>query len=126
MEVSVYIMRADKDGIVYQGYQAQVEARVLEGNYIYPLGRGVGIVCVEDAVVMGEPLNRAVYGGNGEFQTVLAGNLAAVRHDGECFSDIQEEDVIFIEESLKPIERIAYGKVFLKGAGSLPVWERRR
>ena len=106
----------------YKGYPSVIGSGVLEGCYIYPLGNGVGIACCEDAVILGRTLNRAVYDGSGKFKTVLAGNLAAVRYDGECFGSIQKEDIKIIEELMKPIERIAYGKVFLKEADGLPEW----
>lgn len=122
MEVRAYIMRASESGIVYKGYQSVIGSGVLEGCYIYPLGNGVGIACCEDAVILGRTLNRAVYDGSGRLKTVLAGNLAAVRYDGKCFGSIQKEDIKIIEELMKPIERIAYGKVFLKEADGLPEW----
>lgn len=125
MEISVYIMRTDEEGVVYRGYQARIESGLLEGEYIYPIDDGIGIACGEDAVVMGRTLNRAVYDRNGNFKTVLAGDLVAVRYDGKCFSDIQKEDIIFIEKLLKPIGRIAYGKVFLKETSKLPEWSDR-
>lgn len=125
MEVRAYIMRADESGIVYKGYQSVIGSGVLEGCYIYPLGNGVGIACGEDAVIQGRTLNRAVYDGSGRLKTVLAGNLAAVRYDGECFGSIQKEDIKMVEKLMKPIERIAYGRVCLKAACTLQEWEGR-
>lgn len=123
MKVSAYIMRVGKAGGVYRGYLAEVDGSLLEMGYIYPLGGGFAVVCVEDAVIQGETLNRAVYGRGGDFQTVLAGDLAVVRYNGEGFKSVCKEDIALLEGRLKPVERIAYGKVCLKAASTLPEWE---
>lgn len=116
-------MRVGKTGEVYQGYLSEADVSLLEQGYIYPLSGGLAVVCVEDAVAQGETLNRAVYDGGGNFQTVLAGALAAVRYEGGCFKGICKEDIASIENALKPVERIAYGKVCLKASSTLPKWE---
>ena len=123
LEVSAYIMRVGKTGEVYQGYLGEADVSLLEPGYIYLLGGGLAVVCVEDAVVQGETLNRAVYDGDGNFRAVLAGNLAAVRYGGGCFKDVHKEDIASLEKILKPVERIAYGRVCLKASSTLPVWE---
>ena len=123
LEVSAYIMRVGKTGEAYQGYLGEADVTLLEQGHIYPLGGGLAIVCVEDAVVQGETLNRAVYDSDGNFQTVLAGNLAAVRYEGGCFKGVCKEDIASIENALKPVGRIAYGKVCLKSSSTLPKWE---
>ncbi len=123
LEVSAYIMRVGKTGEVYQGYLGEADVSLLEPGYIYLLGGGLAVVCVEDAVVQGETLNRAVYDGDGNFRAVLAGNLAAVRYGGGCFKDVCKEDIASLEKILKPVERIAYGRVCLKASSTLPVWE---
>ena len=125
LEVSAYIMRVGKTGEVYQGYLSEVGVSLLEQGYIYPLSGGLAIVCVEDAVVQGETLNRAVYDSDGNFQTVLAGNLAAVRYEGGCLKGVCKEDIASIENALKPVERIAYGRVCLKASSTLPKWEEK-
>ncbi len=123
LEVSAYIMRVGKTGEAYQGYLGEADVTLLEQGHIYPLGSGLAIVCVEDAVVQGETLNRAVYDSDGNFQTVLAGDLAAVRYEGGCFKGVCKEDIASIENALKPVGRIAYGRVCLKAASTLPKWE---
>lgn len=123
LEASAYIMRVGKTGGAYQGYLGEADVSLLEQGYIYPLGGGLAVVCVEDAVVQGETLNRAVYDGDGNLQTVLAGDLAAVRYEGGCFKGVCREDIASIENALKPVERIAYGMVCLKAASTLPKWE---
>ena len=72
---------------------------------------------------MGKTLKRAVFDERGDFITVLAGNLMMVRHEGDSFTSIQEEDVVVIEKLLKPIERIFDGKIFLKDVQELKIWE---
>ena len=123
LKVSAYIMRVGKTGEVYQGYLGETDVSLLELGHIYPLGGGLAIACVEDAAIQGETLNRAVYDNNGNFQTVLAGDLAAVRYERGCFKGVCKEDIASIENALKPVERIAYGKVCLKAASMLPKWE---
>ena len=118
-------MRVGEGGAVYKGYQGSVDSALLELGDMYPLGHGLAIACVEDAAIQGETLNRAVYDCGGNLQTVLGGNLAAVRYDGECFRSICKEDISFLEHVLKPIERIAYGKICLKAACTLPEWKGR-
>ncbi len=123
LEVSAYIMRVGKTGEAYQGYLGEADVTSLGQGHKYPLGGGLAIVCVEDAVVQGETLNRAVYDSDGNFQTVLAGDLAAVRYEGGCFKGVCKEDIASLENALKPVGRIAYGKVCLKSSSTLPKWE---
>ena len=123
LEVSAYIMRVGKTGEAYQGYLGEADVTSLGQGHKYPLGGGLAIVCVEDAVVQGETLNHAVYDSDGNFQTVLAGDLAAVRYEGGCFKGVCKEDIASIENALKPVGRIAYGKVCLKSSSTLPKWE---
>ncbi len=123
LEVSAYIMRVGKTGEAYRGYLGEADVTSLGQGHKYPLGGGLAIVCVEDAVVQGETLNRAVYDSDGNFQTVLAGDLAAVRYEGGCFKGVCKEDIASIENALKPVGRIAYGKVCLKSSSTLPKWE---
>jgi len=59
----------------------------------------------------------------GIYRPDLAGELAAVRYERGCFKDVCKEDIVSIENALKPVERIAYGKVCLKAASTLPKWE---
>ncbi len=122
LEVSAYIMRVGKTGEAYQGYLGEADVTSLGQGHKYPLGGGLAIVCVEDAVVQGETLNRAVYDSDGNFQTVLAGDLAA-GYEGGCFKGVCKEDIASIENALKPVGRIAYGKVCLKSSSTLPKWE---
>ncbi len=123
MKVSAYIMRVGETGEVYQGYLAETDTALLELGDIYSLGGGLIVACVEDAVIQGETLNRAFYGKDGKFRTVLAGNLAAARYDGGGFRSISKEDIALLEKTLKPVECIAYGKVCLKASSALPEWE---
>ncbi len=123
LEVSAYIMRVGKTGEAYQGYLGEADVTSLGQGHKYPLGGGLAIVCVEDAVVQGETLNRAVYDSDGNFQTVLVGDLAAVRYEGGCFKGVCKEDIASLENALKPVGRIAYGKVCLKSSSTLPKWE---
>ena len=112
-----------KNREAYRGYLGEADVTSLGQGHKYPLGGGLAVVCVEDAVVQGETLNRAVYDSDGNFQTVLAGDLAAVRYEGGCFKGVCKEDIASIENALKPVGRIAYGKVCLKAASTLPKWE---
>lgn len=89
-------MRVGKNGEAYRGYLGEAHVSLLGQGYIYPLGGGLAIVCVEDAVVQGETLNRAVYDSDGNFQTVLAGDLAAVRYEGDVLKG-------YVRRTLRPL-----------------------
>lgn len=54
MEVSAYIMRVGKNGEAYQGYLGEADVSLLELGYVYPLGGGLAVVCVEDAWFRGK------------------------------------------------------------------------
>ena len=129
-KIKAYLLRADSSGQLYCGYIADVEnSLAFEQKYVgdridvYPLTDDIDVIGGKEAVVMGKTLNRAVFDERGDFITVLAGNLMMVRHEGDSFTSIQEEDVVVIEKLLKPIERIFDGKIFLKDVQELKIWE---
>lgn len=128
-KIEAYCMCVDAD-TVYQGVILAMNNSLREeqkfvGGYIdvFSLTEDIVIICGDEAVIQGKPLNRAVYDEDGNFITVLAGNLMAVRTEGEEFVSILESDVEVIEKLLKPIEKISCGKIYLKSADSLPVWK---
>lgn len=92
---------------------------------VYFLNDEIAVIAAEDAVVMGRPLNRALYDENGRFKTVLAGNLMAVRCGRNSFASIRSEDILVLEKRLKPVERIFDGKIFLRATEKLKIWEEK-
>lgn len=129
-KIKAYLLRVDSSGQLYRGYIAEVEnSLAFEQRYVgdridvYTLTNDIDVIGGDEAVVMGRTLNRAVYDKRGNFITVLAGTLMAVRHEGDYFTSIHEEDVVVIEKMLKPIERIYCGKIFLKELQELKIWE---
>lgn len=118
------------EGVIYRGYLAKIPNSLkAEQDYVdgaietFTLNDDFALICDRDGVIMGKPLNRALYDERGKFRTVFAGNLMVVRHKIDIFASIHEKDVAVIEKLLKPIERIACGIVFLKEAEELPEWK---
>lgn len=114
---------------IYRGYVGAIEDS-FEAlmNYIggrittYDFTDEIVLVAEGDAVVLGRPLNRALYNSVGERIAVFAGNLLFVRHKGDKFTNLQAGDEELIEEHFKPIERIFGGKVYLKPENELQEW----
>lgn len=130
--VLVYLLRIDKERRQYRGYLENVrdlaaakQRLVADDTEEISLTEEIKIICGEDAVVLGKPLNRAWYDDNGKMVTVFAGTLMFVRREGRQLVNMRKKDVELIERSMKPIERIACGRVFTKPEDSLPEWEGR-
>lgn len=128
--ILVYLLRVDEGYGQYQGYLTEVEdlseawhRYVDDFIEVVSLTEEIDLICGEDAVVQGRPLNRAWYDADGGLITVFAGNLMLVRHKGRHFTNMRKEDVQFVEKRMKPIDRIAYGIVFTKPEDSLPEWD---
>lgn len=127
--IEAYLMRVC-EGVVYRGYLAKIPNSLkAEQDYVggaietFTLNDDFALICDGEGVIMGKPLNRALYDARGKFRTVFAGNLMVVRHKSDTFASIHEEDVAVIEKLLRPIERISCGTVFLKVAEELPEWK---
>lgn len=63
---------------------------------------GIILVVHDQSKMLNFPVNRALISEDGQIIDVLAGNILAVRANGEEFSDILPGDIDFIEEHLKP------------------------
>ena len=131
-KLKVYLMRADSLGQLYQGYIVKVENSVgfKQGHKknrieVCSLKDDIVVLGEAKAVIMGRTLNRAVYDEEGNFVTILAGNLIAVRYRENTFLSIQEEDILVIEKMLKPIERIFGGNIYLKDTQKLKIREQK-
>ena len=93
--ITAYFLRVGEDGTQYRGYLDEIE-NALEPMQNYTGGmietvsvdENISIICGEEAVILGKPLNRALYNNKKELITVLAGNLMAVRHKGDEFVSI--------------------------------------
>ena len=79
-------------------------------------------MCKPNAVIMGLPLNRAVYDENGKFMTILAGDVFVVRKKETQFMSICQKDITLLNECLKPIVRIFGGKIDTKPVADLQEW----
>lgn len=123
-----YYMRVGDRG-AYKGYVADTEPMHRAGRIDQPEltemvildGRFV-VICEAGAVLSGKRLNRVLYDRSGKPGKVFAGDLMILRYERGVITDIRESDQELLEQLLKPIERIAYGKVFLKDARKLPKW----
>ena len=87
--VLVYLLRVDKERRQYRGYLENVrdlaaakQRLVADDTEEISLTDEIKIICGEDAVVLGKPLNRAWYDDNGKLVTVFAGTLMFVRREG--------------------------------------------
>lgn len=127
--INAYLMRVNEKGEKYQGYMFEVE-NITEyaGQFVggdietVALSDGIVIICRQDAVVLGYPLNRAMYNESGELITVFSGSIMAVRQNEGVFSGIYNNDIETIERHLKSISRIYDGIVFTELASGLPQW----
>lgn len=64
------------------------------GGYIevvYPYEDMVGIVCNEEGKMDGLPLNRAIYGENGEINDIIAGNFLVAGLSEDDFTDLSDD-----------------------------------
>lgn len=127
--INTYLMRVNEEGRKYQGYMFEVEniegyAKQFVGGDMetVALSHGVVIISRQDAVILGSPLNRAMYNESGELVTVFSGNIMAVRQADGGFASIRSSDIGLLERSLKPIARIYDGTVFTEPASALPRW----
>ena len=93
---------------------------------MFTLNSDIILICKQDAVVRGLPLNRVVYDEAGKFITILAGNIFAVRRNGTEFMSICDEDIEIINQCLKPIVRIFNGKIDTKSVLELPKWSNTK
>lgn len=121
-------MRVDEKGGQYQGYVAEIEnvnkyVREFIGGDIETvnLTNEIVIICKEDAVVLGSPLNRAMYRA-GNLITIFSGNIMAVRQTSAGYTDLCDADIEVVESCMKPIARIYDGRVFTKSASELYRW----
>lgn len=129
--ITAYLIRVDADGQQYQGYLSEVEnsyeykKQYVDGDIeIIPMHNNMVIICKQDAVVLGVPLNRAVYDENGAFVTVLSGNIMVLKQGDKEFTSICEDAVSLINQCLKPIVRIYNGIIDTKPVSTLPEWNK--
>ena len=64
------------------------------GGYIeavYPYDDMVGIVCNEEGKMNGLPLNRAIYGENGEISDIIAGTFLIAGLSEDDFTDLPKD-----------------------------------
>lgn len=125
-----YMMCVDECGQQYQGYLFEVEnlqeyKKLCADGLMekLELENDIIVMCEPEAVVRGLPLNRAVYDENGKFITILAGNIVVLKCRNRKFIHMSQEDIVWINQHLKPIVRIFNGKIYTKSVCELPIWE---
>lgn len=95
------------------------------GGYIqaiYPFEEQVGLVCNEEGKMNGLPLNRAVYGQNGEMVDVIAGTFLIVGLGEEDFESLSDELAIKFSKLYELPEEFYSlgGEIFVEKVEPLP------
>lgn len=109
-KIKAYIIRVDEEGRQYKGYFAEID-NTLEAKQeivggliqVVRLTPDVDIIINDEGKLRGMPLNRIWLSEDGEPLDFLVGNIIAVRHCGDVFTDILSEDCEIIERLLPPI-----------------------
>ena len=128
-KIKAYLLRVDED-TPYKGYFAEVENSLkAEQNFV---GGHIGVISLNDEVdliyneegcILNLPVNRALVDSEGRILTLLLGNLMCVRHNGDEFTSIKEEDVEVINKHLISAFRLL-DKLFIAGSNDeLPDYE---
>ena len=128
-KIKAYLLRVDED-TPYKGYFAEVENSLkAEQNFV---GGHIGVISLNDEVdliyneegcILNLPVNRALVDSEGRILTLLLGNLMCVRHNGDEFTSINEEDVEVINKHLISAFRLL-DKLFIAGSNDeLPDYE---
>ncbi len=60
---------------------------------IYPFEEQVGIICDEEGKLNGKPLNRALYGEDGNLQDILAGDFLVVGLTEDSFGSLTSDQI---------------------------------
>ena len=125
-KIKAYFMRVSDDGIPLKGYLGYLD-NTLEAKQKYvggiiqcvSLNSEIDIICNDEGKLLGLPVNRVWIdiddNGNIQVVDVLVGNICAVRHEGEEFASIHDEDVEVIRSFLAP--------VILTNNGLMPISE---
>lgn len=109
-KIKAYIIRVDEEGRQYKGYFTEI-LNTLEAKQeivggliqVIRLTPDIDIIINDEGKLRGMPLNRIWLSEDGETLDFLVGNIIAVRHCDDVFTDILSEDCEIIERLLPPI-----------------------
>ena len=107
-KILAYKLRVDeKTGEIYKGYFEEIENTLrakqdFVGGTIQclHLTNEIDMVCNDDGKLMGLPLNRVWFYESQPIDVVM-GNILCVRHEGDEFTSIREDDEPVILEQLR-------------------------
>lgn len=133
--ITAYFMRVnEEEGVPYKGYLGSIE-NILSAKQRYVsfdedggiiqvvhLSNDIDVICHDEGKILGFPVSRAWLNEDGEVIDVFAGNILAVRHDGDEFASILEADIPYIEKYLRPVLLIG-GIVLQIPDEELPVYK---
>ena len=127
--IQAYFLRVTDEGVQYRGYLGEADNSLkAEQEYVggliavVPLTDEIVLILNDEGKIAGLPYYRVLVL-DGRPVDVLAGNIMAVRHEGEDFTSIQPEDVPFVEEHLPPFRGIIGGNILVGSQDSLPQYE---
>lgn len=112
--IKAYFMRVSEGGTVYRGYLGEIENTLKAKQRYVNFGRAGGliqavrltdeidVVCDDESKMKQFPPNRAWFY-KGELADIFCGNILCVRHEGDVFASIREEDIPAIQGHLRPI-----------------------
>lgn len=125
-------MRVDIQGQQFQGYLLQVQnleeslCKYINGIIEkFTIDEKFVVFSECDAVVLGMPLNRALYDKTDTLGTIFSGNIIVVKQNVNKWESICESDIPIICQYLKPIVKIANGIVETTDESLLPIWNQK-
>lgn len=131
--IKAYFMRVSEDGTVYRGYLGEIENTLKAEQRYVNFGRAGGliqavrltdeidVVCDDESKMKQFPPNRAWFY-KGELADIFCGNILCVRHEGDVFASIREEDIPAIQGHLRPIAKRDGAYVCLASDEECPEW----
>lgn len=135
-QIRGYFMRVDKEtGQKFRGYFGELKntLRSLQDyvSYNQPhsliqiihLTTDIDIIMDEEGKLRQHPINRAIMSEDGKILDIVVGNIVCVRHEGDQFVSILENDRGIIEKQLAPVLTLLGNTVVLEAEDKLPEYE---
>lgn len=131
--IKAYFMRVSEDGTTYKGYLGEIENTLKAKQRYVNFGKSGGliqvvrlteeidVICHDEGKLKQFPPNR-IWFYRGEPVDILCGNILCVRHEGEDFVGIKEEDIPVIQEYLRPIVKRDGASFCLTSDEECPEW----
>lgn len=111
-EIEAYFLRCDYDG-PYRGYVGQIKNTLkAHQRYVGGLIQAVSltpeiiVICNDEGKIQQLPPNRA-WVENSQVVDYFAGSIMCVRHSGDEFASIKQEDIAVIESLLTPLKSVS-------------------